>query len=90
MIRVFDAFSGIGGFRSALERVGEFKTVGWCEIDKYAQKSYQALFDTKGEIFYEDITKIDYGSISIFTGGMRQGMSQNLSSQEENGIIKEL
>lgn len=33
MIRVFDAFSGIGGFRSTFERVGGFKTVGWCEID---------------------------------------------------------
>ena len=46
MIRVFGAFSGIGGFRSAFERVGGFKTVGWCEIDRFAQKSYRALFDT--------------------------------------------
>ena len=46
MIRVFDAFSGIGGFRSAFERVGGFKTVGWCEIDRFAQKSYRVLFDT--------------------------------------------
>ena len=55
MIRVFDAFSGIGGFRSAFERVGGFKTVGWCEIDRFAQKSYRALFDTGGEQFYENI-----------------------------------
>ena len=33
MIRVFEAFAGIGGFRSALERVGGFKIVGWCEIN---------------------------------------------------------
>ena len=46
MIQVFDAFSGIGGFRSAFERVGGFKTVGWCKIDRFAQKSYRALFDT--------------------------------------------
>ena len=52
MIRVFDAFSGIGGFRSAFERVGGFKMVGWCEIDRFAQKSYRALFDTGGEQFY--------------------------------------
>ncbi len=55
MIRVFDAFSGIGGFRSAFERVVGFKTVGWCEIDRFAQKSYRALFDTGGEQFYENI-----------------------------------
>ncbi len=34
MIRVFDAFSGIGGFRSAFERVVGFKTVGWYGIIK--------------------------------------------------------
>ena len=55
MIRVFDAFSRIGGFRSAFERVGGFKTVGWCEIDRFAQKSYRVLFDTGGEQFYENI-----------------------------------
>lgn len=49
MIRVFDAFLGIGGFRSALERVGGFKFVAWCEIDRFAQKAYQALYDTGGE-----------------------------------------
>ncbi len=67
MIRVFDAFSGIGGFRSAFERVGGFKTVGWCEIDRFAQKSYRALFDTGGKQFYENIRDISeclpvYGS----------------------------
>ena len=59
MIRVFDAFSGIGWFQSAFERVGGFKTVGWCEIDRFAQKSYRALFDTGGEQFYENIRDID-------------------------------
>ena len=39
MIRVFEAFAGIGGFRSGLERVGGFKIVGWCEIDKYAKRA---------------------------------------------------
>lgn len=43
MIKVFDAFSGIGGFRSALERVGGFEFVAWCEIDKFAQKAYRAF-----------------------------------------------
>lgn len=59
MVQVFDAFSGIRGFLSAFERVGGLKTVGWCEIDKFAQKSYRALFDTGGEQFYENIRDID-------------------------------
>ena len=66
MIRVFDAFSGIGGFRSAFERVGGFKTVGWCEIDKFAQKSYRALYDTGGEQFYENIRTINTGGLADF------------------------
>ena len=66
MIRYFETFAGIGAFRSAFEKVGGFECVGWCEIDKYAQKSYRALYDTGGESFYEDITKIDYGSMPDF------------------------
>lgn len=66
MIRVFDAFSGIGGFRSALERVGRFEIVGWCEIDRFAQKAYKALYDTGGEQFYENIRDIDVGKLADF------------------------
>ena len=47
-------FSGIGGFREGLTRAGGFTCVGHCEIDKYANRSYNALFDTKGEWFIED------------------------------------
>ena len=66
MIKYFEAFAGIGAFRSAFEKVGGFECVGWCEIDKFAQKAYRALYDTGGEAFYEDITKIDYGSMPDF------------------------
>lgn len=66
MIRYFEAFAGIGAFRSAFEKVGGFKCVGWCEIDRFAQKAYRALYDTGGEAFYEDITKIDYRGMPDF------------------------
>ena len=66
MIKVFDAFSGIGGFRSALERVGGFEFVAWCEIDKFAQKAYRALYNTGGEQFYENIRNIDAGELADF------------------------
>ncbi len=39
-IRFFDMFSGIGGFRSGLETVGDFECIGHCEIDKYANQAY--------------------------------------------------
>ena len=58
-IRYIDLFSGIGGFREGLTRAGGFVCAGHCEIDKYAEKSYRTLFDTKGEWFCEDIRKAD-------------------------------
>ena len=54
MIKYFDMFAGIGGFRSGLEKVGGFECVGYCEIDKYAKQAYEALYDTKGEMYFED------------------------------------
>ena len=54
MIKFVDMFSGIGGFREGLTRAEGFECVGHCEIDKYANRSYNALFDTKGEWFIED------------------------------------
>ena len=59
VIRFIDMFSGIGGFREGLTRAGGFECVGHCEIDKYANRSYNALFDTKGEWFIEDARKAD-------------------------------
>ena len=59
MIKFIDMFSGIGGFREGLTRAGGFECVGHCEIDKYANRSYNALFDTKGEWFVEDARKAD-------------------------------
>ena len=55
MIRYFESFAGIGAFRSAFEKMGGFECVGWCEIDRYAQKAYRALYDTGGEKFYEEL-----------------------------------
>ena len=57
-IRLFDMFAGIGGFRSGLEAIDGFVCVGYCEIDSYARKAYEALYDTRGEKFYGDATKI--------------------------------
>ena len=50
-ITYIDLFSGIGGFREGLSRAGGFTCMGHCEIDKYADQSYRALFDTEGEWF---------------------------------------
>ena len=38
MIKYFDIFAGIGGFRSGLEKAGGFECVGYCEIDKMSDR----------------------------------------------------
>ncbi len=58
-IRFFDMFAGIGGFRSGLEVVGGFECVGHCEIDKYAHQAYNAIYEPKGELYFEDARAIN-------------------------------
>ena len=53
-----DFFAGIGGFRTGLEQAG-MRCVGHCEIDKYADSSYRAIFDTTGEFYAPDIRAIE-------------------------------
>ena len=57
-IKFFDMFAGIGGFRSGLEVIGGFECVGYCEIDKYAKQAYEAMYDTRGELYFDDARKI--------------------------------
>lgn len=52
-----DFFAGIGGFRLGLELAGH-KCIGFCEKDKFAVKSYRAMFDTEGEWYADDVTKL--------------------------------
>ena len=56
-MKFLDLFSGIGGFRMGLENAGH-ECVGYVEIDKFARKSYEAIFDTEGEWTRHDITKV--------------------------------
>ena len=54
-----DLFSGIGGFRLGMELAGH-QCLGHCEIDNYANVSYNMMHDVKeGEWFESDINSID-------------------------------
>ena len=66
LIKYFDAFAGISGFRSGLEKVGGFECVSFCEIDRYVQMVYRAMYDTRGEEFYENIREIDTEKLADF------------------------
>lgn len=73
-MKFLDLFAGIGGFRMGLESAGH-ECVGFCEIDKFARKSYKAIYDTKGEIELHDITKVtdeeirNIGHVDVICGG---------------------
>lgn len=57
-MKFLDLFAGIGGFRLGLEQAGH-TCVGFVEIDKFARKSYEAIFDTEGEYTEHDINCIN-------------------------------
>lgn len=51
-----DFFAGVGGFRKGLELAGH-KCLGYCEYDKFAVQSYQAMHETEGEWYAKDICR---------------------------------
>ena len=56
-MKILDLFSGIGGFTLGFEWASsEFKTVAFCEIDKYAQKVLKKHWPEVP--IYDDITRI--------------------------------
>jgi len=68
-VKHLDLFSGIGGFALAARWAG-FETIGFCEIDKYAQKVLKKNFP--GIPIYEDVTKLNgsqFKDIYLLTGG---------------------
>ena len=78
IIKVFSAFAGFDTQFLALRQYArwynqntngpqiEFKLVGWCEIDKDAITSHNALFPEARDNHYPDITKIDWVKVPDF------------------------
>jgi DNA (cytosine-5)-methyltransferase 1 len=62
MMTFLDLCSGIGGFRLGLELAGH-KCVGYCDNDKAAVRSYRAMYNTEGEWYGDDVTKLKPGDI---------------------------
>ena len=69
-IRHLDLFSGIGGFALAAQWVGGIETIGFCEIDPWAQKVLNKNFPNIP--IHDDVKTLDpknYGTIDLITGG---------------------
>ena len=87
-MKFIDMFAGIGGFRSGLEKAGH-ECVGYIEWDKYARKSYQAIYNTEGEFTANDIREvkgIELPDVDLWTFG---SPCQDISiAGKQKGIVK--
>lgn len=78
-LKFLDLFSGIGGFRLGMKSAGN-RCVGWCDIDKYARKSYEAMYPhSRHEFHIDDVRKMTapvlhrlekcVGHVNVICGG---------------------
>lgn len=56
-LKFLDLFAGVGGFRLGMEKAGH-ECVGHVEWDKFARKSYEAIFETEGDYTENDIRAV--------------------------------
>lgn len=60
MIKLLSLFSGIGSFEKALNKLDiDYELVNYCEVDKYASKSYCAIHGVNEDLNLWDVTKIN-------------------------------
>lgn len=103
-MKVLSLFSGIGAFEKALKNLDmPFELVGYCEIDKYASKSYSAIHDVPETMNLGDITKIDETALpkdidlitygfpcqDISLAGKQKGLFNDDGTQTRSGLFFE-
>ncbi len=103
-MKFLSLFSGIGAFEKALDALGiPYELVGYCEIDKYASKSYSAIHDVPEAMNLGDITKIDEKALpkdidlitygfpcqDISIAGKQKGLLNEDGTQTRSGLFFE-
>lgn len=103
-MKVLSLFSGIGAFEKALDVLKiPYELVGYCEIDKYASKSYSAIHDVPETMNLGDITKIDEKALpkdidlitygfpcqDISIAGKQKGLLNEDGTQTRSGLFFE-
>ena len=64
-MNLLSLFSGIGAFEKALDNEGiKYNLVNYCEIDKYASRSYATIHNVSEELNLIDVTKVDTSNLS--------------------------
>jgi DNA (cytosine-5)-methyltransferase 1 len=103
-MKVLSLFSGIGAFEKALCNLGiPYELVGYCEIDKYASKSYSAIHGCPEAMNLGDITKVDEKALpndidlitygfpcqDISLAGKQKGLFNEDGTQTRSGLFFE-
>jgi DNA (cytosine-5)-methyltransferase 1 len=66
-IKLLSLFSGIGAFEKALDRLNiDYELVNYCEIDKFASKSYSLIHGVDESLNLWDITKVNEKELPDF------------------------
>ena len=104
MINYLSLFSGIGSPEKALENLGiPFNLVNYCEIDKYASKSFSAIHNVSEDLNLWDVTKINADTISeridlitygfpcqdISVAGKQRGFTDEEGNRTRSGLFFE-
>ena len=103
-VKVLSLFSGIGAFEKALDKLEmPYDLVAYCEIDKYAAKSYSAIHGVDESMNLGDITKVDEKALpkdidlvtygfpcqDISLAGKQKGLFNEDGSQTRSGLFFE-
>lgn len=103
-MKLLSLFSGIGAFEKALAKMNiHYELVNYCEIDKYASKSYAAIHNVSEELNLGDITKVNTNKLpknidlitygfpcqDISLAGKQQGFENKDGSTTRSGLFFE-
>ena len=103
-MKVLSLFSGIGAFEKALDNLGiPYDLAGYCEIDKYASKSYASIHNVDESLNLGDITKVDETKLpkdidlitygfpcqDISLAGKQKGLFNEDGTQTRSGLFFE-
>lgn len=102
-VKLLSLFSGIGAFESALDRLDvDYELINYCELDKYASRSYSAIHDVDESLNLWDIRKVDTSKLpndidlitygfpcqDISIAGKQKGFENN-GEQTRSGLFYE-
>lgn len=103
-MKILSLFSGIGAFEKAFDHLKiPYELVGYCEIDKYASKSYSAIHNVPESMNLGDITKVDEKALpkdmdlitygfpcqDISLAGKQKGLFNEDGTQTRSGLFFE-